>query len=192
MTDPMPTPTDPTPQPAEPTPAPAPAPAEPQPAPAPADPAPQPAEPKGKPDDGMRDARIMSELAEGLKALQAEFAAWKKDGQKPEEPAADEQEPAEEAPDYEGMAKAATCRAELAQAGCIDAVGALAHVDMAAVKLLEDGGLEGLDVERLKADCPHLFRAKKTVSTGGTPGGQGSDAVAKTIADGFRLRQTTK
>lgn len=72
------------------------------------------------------------------------------------------------------QAKAFAVERALLMANCIDTAGAMAHITMADIKTAEDGALDGFDVDKLKADYPHLFAAQTTptVSTGASPKGK--------------------
>ena len=73
----------------------------------------------------------------------------------------------------------------LAEAGCIDATAAAAHVDLSQVSVGENGKVEGLDVEQMRGSYPYLFgKRQQAGSTGARPGGapDGDAALEKARA----------
>lgn len=153
--------------------------------PAAADPAPA---PKGQPSQEQQIARI---VAEALKPINEKLAAI--DGADPaaaNQAAQDAQASIEEVnAKHAAAAKAWAVERALLTAGCIDSVGAMAHVKMDAVELAEDGTLKEFDAAKLAADHPHLFKAAATpavtVSTGAPAAGAPTSEPAKTIKEGL-------
>lgn len=73
----------------------------------------------------------------------------------------------------------------LAEAGCIDATAACAHVDLSQVSVGEGGKVEGLDLEQMRGSYPYLFgKRQQAGSTGAKPGGapDGDAALEKARA----------
>lgn len=80
---------------------------------------------------------------------------------------------------------------ELAQAGCIDAKAACAHIDLSQVAVGDDGKVSGLDLDALKGSYPYLFGVRQQAgSTGLKPGGApaADTALAKARAQ-FGLKE---
>lgn len=79
--------------------------------------------------------------------------------------------------------KRLTVENELIKANCIDAAGAMAHIDMGGVEIAKDGHVSGLDVSKLAEDYAHLFRQPNTssVSSAGTPAGAGKKMTKEEI-----------
>ena len=80
---------------------------------------------------------------------------------------------------------------ELAQAGCIDAKAACAHIDLSQVTVGEDGKVSGLDLEAMRGSYPYLFGVRQQAgSTGVKPSGaaDGDAALAKARAQ-FGLKE---
>lgn len=78
----------------------------------------------------------------------------------------------------------------LAEAGCIDATAAAAHVDLSQVTVGEDGKVEGLDVAQMRGSYPYLFgQRQQSGSTGAKPGGapSGDDAALERVRAQFGL-----
>lgn len=145
------------------------------------------AAPKGQPSQEQQIARIVGEalapISEALSKLNISDpeAAKSVDSAKADIDAITEKHAAE--------AKRWAVEKALLTSECVDTVGALAHVAMDSVELGDDGSLKGVDVEKLKADFPHLFKAAvqpaATVSTGSPAAGAPGTSVAKSIKDGI-------
>ena len=141
--------------------------------------------PKGTPNNAARDARVIAELKEKLAAAQSELQAAQ-NGANANANAAE----ALKALQADLDAKELTWDAEkaLMQAGCVDTVALLAHVDAKDLKRGDDGQLQGLDVEKLKAAHPYLFggaTGAATVSTAASSQGSPQHEAVKTIKEGL-------
>ena len=77
----------------------------------------------------------------------------------------------------------------LAEAGCIDATAASAHVDLSQVTVGDDGKVEGLDMGQMRDSYPYLFgRRQQSGSTGAKPGGApDGDAALEKVRASFGL-----
>lgn len=77
----------------------------------------------------------------------------------------------------------------LAEAGCIDATAAAAHVDLSQVTVGEDGKVEGLDMGQMRDSYPYLFgKRQQSGSTGAKPGGApDGDAALERVRASFGL-----
>lgn len=77
----------------------------------------------------------------------------------------------------------------LAEAGCIDATAAAAHVDLSQVTVSEDGKVEGLDMDQMRDSYPYLFgKRQQSGSTGAKPGGApDGDAALEKVRASFGL-----
>lgn len=160
-----------------------------EPAATPAQPAAQPEQggPKGQPSQEQQIARV---VAEALKPISERLA--KLDGSDPE---AAKQAVTDTQADIDAInakhaaeAKRWAVERALLTSECIDAVGAMAHVDLDGVELADDGTPKGVDVAKIKADYPHLFKAAgpvPTVTTGAAPAGSPEAGPAKTIKEGL-------
>lgn len=144
--------------------------------------------PKGQPNQEQQIARI---VAEALKPIGERLA--KLDGTDPE---AARQAVADTQADIDAInakhaaeAKRWAVERALLTAECIDAVGAMAHIELDAVELADDGTPKGVDVAKIKAEYPHLFKAAGTpavtVSTGAPAAGAPTSGPAKTIKEGL-------
>lgn len=147
---------------------------------------------KGEPSREQQMQRIVSDavapLLEQIKALQ--------DAAKPVEPAADDPKPEETNAEAEqlraqlaNLTKTHTLETELLRAGCADTVAALAHIKLDAVKIGEDGTLEGFDLDKFKEEHALLFPSSPTVvSTGAAPAGAPpAQTQATSIADALHM-----
>ena len=77
----------------------------------------------------------------------------------------------------------------LAEAGCIDATAAAAHVDLSQVTVGEDGKVEGLDMGQMRDSYPYLFgKRQQSGSTGAKPtGAPDGDAALERARVSFGL-----
>ena len=77
----------------------------------------------------------------------------------------------------------------LAEAGCIDATAAAAHVDLSQVTVGDDGKVEGLDMAQMRDSYPYLFgRRQQSGSTGAKPdGAPDGDAALEKVRASFGL-----
>lgn len=77
----------------------------------------------------------------------------------------------------------------LAEAGCIDATAAAAHVDLSQVTVGEDGKVEGLDMGQMRDSYPYLFgKRQQSGSTGAKPAGApDGDAALESARASFGL-----
>lgn len=129
-------------------------------------------QPKGGPDLTEANKRITSEnaaLKEQLAAMQKQRdeldtklgkALTQEDVAAAVKAANDEAKKAYEGEKAKWAAsnKRLAVQGSLAQAGCIDAAALMAHVDMEGVDIAPDGHISGLDVAKLQADYPYLFK----------------------------------